>query len=110
VISDPLPVAAAADASAMITLGFRGPLPRRIDRVSRRVAQVTTSMINNLQSARVGAATAAGLRMVHLEPDIDRRIGLWDTAAMPRIFEMRRLATRDQLPAIRRMLDLPLAA
>jgi NTE family protein len=110
VISDPLPVAAAADASAMITLGFRGALPRRIDRVSRLVAQVTTSMINNLQSARVGAATAAGLRMVHLEPDIDRRIGLWDTAAMPRIFEMGRLAARDQLPAIRRMLEAPLAA
>ena len=105
VISDPLPVSAARDADAVITLGFRGAMPRRIDRASRLVAQVTTAMINNLQQARIDAARAAGQRMLHIELDIDRRIGLWDTSAMPRIFETGQRAATDQLPAIRRMLE-----
>jgi len=107
VISDPLPVAAARDADAVITLGFRGAMPRRIDRPARLIAQVTTAMINNLQKARTDAARAAGQRMLHIELDIDRRIGLWDTAAMPRIFEIGQRAAADQLPAIRRLLDAP---
>lgn len=103
VISDPLPVAAARDAAAVVTLGFRGAMPRRIDRASRLVAQVTTAMINNLQQARIDAASAAGQRMLHIELDIDRRIGLWDTAAMPRLYEMGFRAAIDQMPAIRRL-------
>jgi NTE family protein len=107
VISDPLPVAAAHDASAVITLGFKGAMPRRIDRASRLVAQVTTAMINNLQQARIDAARAAGQRMLHIEIDIDKRIGLWDTAAMPRIFETGRRAAIDRLSAIDAMLNRP---
>lgn len=106
VISDPLPVSAAQDARAIVTVGFRGSLPRRIDRASRLVAQVTTTMINNLQEARVRAMS--GARMFHFELDIDRRTGLWETSAMPRIFDIGRLAAEQQLPAIRRLLgDLP---
>jgi NTE family protein len=107
VISDPLPVSAARDADAVITLGFRGAMPRRIDRPSRLVAQVTTAMINSLQQARIEAARAAGQRMLHIELEIDRRIGLWDTAAMPRIFEIGQRAAAAQLPAIRRLLEPP---
>ena len=43
--------------------------------------------------------------MLHFELDIDRRIGLWDTAAMPRIFEIGQRAAHEQLPAIRRLLE-----
>jgi NTE family protein len=100
VLSNPLPVSAAGDADAIVTVGFRGALPRRVDRVSRLVAQITTTMINNLQEARVDAA--AGSRMFHVEIDIDRRIGLWETSAMPRIFEAGRQAAREQMAAIRR--------
>jgi NTE family protein len=110
VLSDPLPVSAARDAHAIVTLGFRGALPRRIDRPARLIGQVTTTMINNLQQARIGAAHAAGQRMLHLTLDIDRRIGLWETEAMPRIYELGRRAAEGQLHAIRRMLDVPLAA
>jgi len=107
VISDPLPVSVARDADVTLTLGFRGAMPRRIDRPTRLVGQVTTAMINNLQQARVDAARAAGQRILQIEVDIDRRIGLWDTAAMPRIFEIGQRAASDQLPAIRRLLDAP---
>jgi len=105
VTSDPLPVSAALDASACITLGFRGALPRRVDRMSRMVAQVTTTMINNLQQARLGEAARSDVRMLHFDVDIDRRIKLWETAAMPRIFDAGRRAAQEQLPAIRRLLD-----
>lgn len=107
VISDPLPVAAARDADVVLTVGFRGAMPRRVDRASRLVAQVTTAMINNLQQARIEAARAAGQRLLHIELDIDRRVGLWDTSAMPRIFQTGRKAAIDQLPAIRRLLEPP---
>jgi len=107
VISDPLPVVAARDADVVLTVGFRGAMPRRVDRASRLVAQVTTAMINNLQQARIEAARVAGQRMLHIELDIDRRVGLWDTSAMPRIFQIGRNAAIDQLPAIRRLLDSP---
>jgi NTE family protein len=110
VLSDPLPVAAARDAYAIVTLGFRGALPRRIDRPARLIGRVTTTMINNLQQARIGAAHAAGQRMLHLTLEADRRIGLWDTAAMPRLYELGRRAAECQLHAIRRMLDLHMAA
>lgn len=105
VICDPLPVSAAREAGCCVTLGFQGALPRRVDRVSRLVAQLTTTMINNLQQARLGEATGSGTRMLHIEPDVDRRIKLWETAAMPRIFEAGRRAAREQLPAIRRLFD-----
>ena len=110
VTTDPLPVSLAGDAQLVLTVGFRGALPRRVDRASRLVAQVTTTMINNLQHARVRAAEAAGARILHFDLDIDRRIGLWETAAMPRIFDAGCRAAREQLPAIRRILDLTLAA
>ncbi len=110
VLSDPLPVSAARDAHALVTVGFRGAMPRRIDRASRLIAQVTTAMINNLQEARTEAARAAGQRMLHIELDIDRRIGLWDTSAMSRIFEIGQRAAIAQLPAIRRLLETPASA
>lgn len=102
VISDPLPVSAARDARAIVTVGFRGSLPRRVDRAARLVAQITTTMINNLQEARLAAA--AGARMFHFELDIDRRIGLWETSAMPRIFEAGRRTALEKMPEIRRVL------
>jgi NTE family protein len=105
VVCDPLPVSAAKDADAIVTLGFHGVLPRRVDRVSRLVAQVTTTMINNLQQARLAEAARGGARMLHVDLDLDRRIRLWDIEAMPRIFDAGRRAAREQLPAIRRLFD-----
>lgn len=105
VVSDPLPVSAATDAQVVVTLGFRGTMPRRIDRASRLVAQATTAMINNLMDARVAAAHASGSRMVHIELEIDRRVGLWETEAMPYLFEAGRRAAAQQLPRILALLD-----
>lgn len=105
VISDPLPLSAARDASVIVALGFRGAMPRRVDRASRLVAQTSTALINNLMQARVAAAEAAGQVVIHIEPAADRRIGLWETAAMPALFEAGVRATEAQLPSILSSLD-----
>jgi len=105
VLANPLPISVASDARATIALGFRGVMPRRIDRPGRLLAQVTTSMINNLQQAHIQAAQAAGQRVLSIELDLDARIGLWQASAIPRIYEAGRRAARRHLPEILAMLN-----
>lgn len=105
VLSNPLPISVASDARAAIALGFRGVMPRRIDRPGRMLAQVTTTMINNLQQAHLDAAQAAGQRVLSIELDLDARIGLWQASAIPRIYEAGRRAALLRLPEILAMLD-----
>jgi NTE family protein len=87
VLSDPLPIAAAADARVVVSLGFQGSMPRRVDRLSRLVAQTSTTLINNLMQARTDAAQASGQKVIAIELDLDRDVGLWETSAMPYLFE-----------------------
>lgn len=105
VLSDPLPVAAAADARAVIALGFAGAMPRRVDRPSRLLARISTTLTNNLQQARLDAARAAGQRVLSIDLLIERRIGLWETRAMPYLFEAGRQAAEARLPQIRALLE-----
>lgn len=100
VVSDPLPIAVASDAAVVVTLGFKGVMPRRIDRASRLVTQASTALINNLQQARIEAARNAGQRLLELDLALDRHVGLWETRAMPYLFEAGRRAARAQLPQI----------
>jgi NTE family protein len=88
VLSDPLPIGVAADAGVVVSLGFQGSMPRRVDRLSRLVAQTSTTLINNLMEARVQAAKAAGQKVIDIELDLDRHVGLWETAAMPYLYEV----------------------
>jgi NTE family protein len=105
VISDPLPVDAAQDAEVLITLGFEGAMPRRIDSASRLAAQTTTALINNLMRARVATARARGQQIVAVELNLDRKVGLWETSALPYLFEAGQRAATVHLPLIRAMLD-----
>ena len=100
VVSDPLPIAVASDAALVVALGFKGVMPRRIDRASRMVARASTTLINNLQQARIDAARNAGQRVVELDLALDRHVGLWETRAMPYLFEAGRRAARGQLARI----------
>jgi NTE family protein len=104
VVSDPLPVAVASDAAVVLTLGFRGAMPRRIDRASRLFAQASTALINNLQQARIDAARSAGQRVLEIELGLDRHVGLWETRAMPYLFEAGRRAARAQMGPITMLL------
>ena len=64
------------------------------------VAQASTSLINNLQQARVDAARHAGQRVLALELGLDRHVGLWETEAMPYLYEAGRRAARTQMSQI----------
>ncbi len=98
--SDPLPVSAATDARTVIALGFDAPMPYRVNAPARLLAQVTSTMTNNLMRARLAAAEASGMRLLRVFPVLDRRIGLFDTEAMPYLVEAGRRATEAMLPAI----------
>lgn len=104
-VSDPLPVSAATDASAVIALGFDAPMPHRVNGPSRLLAQVTSSMTNNLMRARLDAAELAGMRLLRVVPQLQRRVGLFDTEAMPYLVEEGRRATEAMLPSIFALLE-----
>ena len=104
VVSDPLPLAAAADAQAVIALGFRGAMPRRIDRPSRLVARTGTALINNLMQARLDAARASGQRIVSIDLMLERPVGLWQTDALPYLYEAGRRAAQARLDDIAALL------
>jgi len=108
-VSDPLPVGAAADADAIIAVGFPVPMPSRIDGPSRLLAQLTSAMTNNLMEARLAEARARGRPLLALQPGLPRRVGLFETAAMPALVAAGRELARAELPAIHALLRLPLA-
>jgi NTE family protein len=105
VISDPLPLSAAADADVVVALGFRGAMPRRVNRASRLVARVSTALTNNLYDARLDAARARGQRLIELEIVMPRYVGLWDTSALPEACDAGARAAEAALPAIRRAIE-----
>jgi NTE family protein len=105
VVSDPLPLDAARDAEVILALGFEGAMPRRVDRASRLVAQATTSLINNLMQARLEAALARGQRIVSIELGLERKVGLWETGALPYLYEAGRRAATHHLPRILDQLE-----
>jgi NTE family protein len=104
-VSDPLPVSAAQDAKAVIALGFDAPMPQRVNGPSRLLAQVTSAMTNNLMHARLAAAESNGMRLLRIQPMLERRIGLFDTAAMPYLVNEGRKATELALPKIYKLLE-----
>jgi NTE family protein len=99
-MSDPLPTAAADDSDVVITLGFEGRMPRHIDRPSRLVGQISTALVNNLMQARLDAARAVGQTLIAIDVPLDRRVGLWETAAMPHIVQLSRHAALLALPRV----------
>lgn len=105
VLSDPLPIAAASEAQVIITLGFQGSMPRRVDRLSRLVAQTSTTLINNLMHSRIDVMKARGCKIIDIELNLDRHVGLWETSAMPYLFEVGQRAVEERLADIKAALD-----
>ena len=104
-LSDPLPVGATPAGHVTVALGFRVPFPRNADTASRLATRVTASLSNNLLDARLASADAA--RMVLMLPELPRRIGLFDTDAMPELIELGRQAARAALPRLHLLLGQP---
>lgn len=87
-IADPLPLAAVADADQAVALGFDCPMPERVDRPGRLAVRMVASLTNNLMQARIAAADPARCHVVIARPQ--RRIGLFDTHAMPELVALGR--------------------
>jgi NTE family protein len=68
------------------------------------LAQVISAMTNNLMQARLGEANAGGTRLLSIVPRLERRVGLFDTDAMPYLVDAGRRATEAHLPAILALL------
>jgi NTE family protein len=102
-VSDPLPVAAAAHAQFTLAVGFPVPLPKRVNGPTRLATRITASLTNNLMQAHLDAH--AGPRLLTLMPQLERRVGLFDTEAMPQLIEAGRRSARAALPQLRRMLN-----
>jgi NTE family protein len=83
-----------------LALGFESPMPYRIDGPSRMLAQVTSALTNNLMQARLAHAQGSGTRLLSIVPRLERRVGLFDTEAMPYLVEAGRRATEAALPNI----------
>ena len=103
-VADPLPVSAAGDAHSVLALGFESPMPYRVDGPSRLLAQMTSAMTNNLMQARLAEANAGGTRLLSLVPHLERRVGLFDTSAMPYLVDAGRRAAEAALPEIHTLL------
>jgi NTE family protein len=109
-VSNPLPVSVASDAAAVVALGFEAPMPKRIDGPSRMLGQVTSAMTNNLMHAKLNAARASGMNLISIIPTMQRRVGLFDTEAMPYLVELGRRVAMENLDQIRGQLQAPIGA
>jgi NTE family protein len=109
-VSNPLPVSVASDANLVVALGFEAPMPKRIDGPSRMLGQVTSAMTNNLMHAKLNAARASGMNLISIIPTMQRRVGLFDTEAMPYLVELGRCVALENLDQIRNQLQATIGA
>lgn len=111
-LSDPLPMPApGADAGgggaiATVALGFRVPFPRSANTATRLATRVTAALSNNLLDSRLAAVDPR--RLVLMLPLLERRVGLFDTEAMPYLLDVGRQAAEAALPRLLRLLGAPL--
>jgi NTE family protein len=104
-VANPLPVNVAQDACSVVALGFDAPMPRRIDGPSRMLGQVTSAMTNSLMHANLNAARATGMNLLGILPKMERRVGLFDTEAMPYLVDLGRRVAIEHLGQIRDLLQ-----
>lgn len=102
-LSAPLPLAAVPAQDVVLALGFRVPRPRQLSSASRLATQVTATLSNNLLDSQIERADTR--RTVLLLPELDRRVGLFDTAAMPYLLELGREVAQAALPRLRALLQ-----
>ena len=107
-LSDPLPVGVAARAGAdvVLAMGFESERPRRVSTALKFAFQVTAVTTNNLyRASSAHDRIAHGAAVVPVEPAFGRRVGLFDTGAIPAVIEAGARATEAALPALARALD-----
>lgn len=97
-LSEPLPLSGVPAGEVGLALGFRVPFPHRCNSASRLATRVTATLSNNLLDATLAAAD--NRRLVVMLPEPTRRIGLFETAAMPEMLALGRRAAEQALPRL----------
>lgn len=104
-VCDPLPIGAAAHARVVLAVGFEVPPPAAVTGPTRLATRVTATLTNNLMRARIAAHAGPG--RIAVLPSLGRRVGLFDTRAMPELIELGRRTARQVLPELERLLASP---
>lgn len=102
-LCDPLPLGAAQAAHVVLALGFEVPSPRTVAGPTRLATRITAGLTNNLMHAQI--ARHAGPNRITLLPPLPRRIGLFETEAIPELVALGRTAALAQLPRLLRALQ-----
>lgn len=108
-LSDPLPVGVAVKEGAGIILavGFESPFQRRITSPARFAFQLSSIMTNNLfKSAFAFHQLAHHDEVIPIVPQFDKHVGLFETAKLAYVIEEGEKAAEEQIPYLRRLLEL----
>ncbi len=106
-LSDPLPVRAVPEARVVLAVQIEAPMPHRLDAPRRLLGAMTASLLNNLVEARLAALSGQGQALLCVRPELPRRVGLFDTAALPAVLQAGLTAGRAAVPALRALLAQP---
>ena len=107
--SNPLPVDVPIreGIDIILALGFETPLPNRVKSISRYAFYINSLMTNNLLKANFAFHNAAHhAEIVSIFPEFDRPIRLFDTDQFPYVIEQGEKAMLEQLPYVKRLLEL----
>ncbi len=108
-VSDPLPVdiAIKEGAEVILAMGFQAPLPGKVKSISRYAFHMNGIMTNNLYQSNFAFHNAVHhAEIIPIFPEFDRSIRLFDTDQIPYVIEQGEKATREQIPYIRKLLNL----
>jgi NTE family protein len=108
-VSNPLPVdiAIKEGAEVILAMGFQSPLPSKVKSVSRYAFHMNGIMTNNLYQSNFSFHNAVHhAEIIPIFPDFGRSIRLFDTDQIPYVIEQGEKATKEQIPYIRKLLNL----
>lgn len=108
-MSDPLPVNVAMreGAEVIIAMGFESPNQTRINSVGRFSFQLSSIMTNNLLKSRFAFHNLTHhSEVILIVPQFEQRVRLFDTEKIPYIIEVGERAAEEQIPYLRRLLEI----
>jgi NTE family protein len=106
--SNPMPVDVAIKErmDIILAVGFESPLPKSVKSISRFAFHLNSIQTNNLFKANYAFHSLAHhSEIVLILPQFNRPINLFSTDQIPYVIEQGELATKEQVPYIRRLLD-----
>lgn len=107
--SNPLPVDVAIreGADIILAMGFQSPLPSHIKSISRYAFYMNSLMTNNLLNANFAFHNAVHhAEIISIFPEFEHSVRLFDTDQIPYVIEQGEKAMMEQLPYLKRLLEM----